>query len=172
MRYEFFLLPIAVIASQPSLAQSMVGVEQSQARMFPGATMAQNFITLTDQQAEAIRSKSQIKMWGHDIKAWKASTGGWYILDKVLARDAFITYALALDQTGVVTGVEILQCEPHYDISNPAWLRQFRGKRFDTPNWTKDIHILSGASLSSDAVTDGVKRLFATYELVLAADTH
>jgi hypothetical protein len=100
--------------------------------------------------------------------AWKASTGGWYLLDRVIARDDYITYALALDAAGTITGIEVLECQAHYDISNRAWLNQFRGKGVSTPNLAEEIKTLSGVSLSSDAVKRGVNRLLATYDVVLS----
>ena len=170
MRHQFLLLPVAaIVAAQPAVAQSMIGVEQSQARMFPGATFAQNFITLTDPQFDTISKKSQVKIWGKEVKAWKVSTGGWYILDRSLARDSFITFAVALDPDGTVLGVEVLQCDAHYDVSNAAWLKQFRDKKHDDLNLPAEIRNISGSSLSSDAVKDGVKRLLVTYDVLLAS---
>jgi Na+-transporting NADH:ubiquinone oxidoreductase subunit NqrC len=52
-------------------------------------------------------------------------------------------------------------------VRNPAWRAQFTGKRHGaTLALTKDIKNISGATLSSSHITDGVKRLLATYALV------
>ena len=168
MRSQLLLFPVAIVAAQPAAAATLMSVEQSQALMFPGAALTQNFVKMTEDQYLAIEDKSGIKFWNHDIKAWKVSTGGWFLIDRVLARDDFITYALALDKDGNIAGVEILDCMPHYNLAVPAWLKQFHGQRHDSPALVEDIKVLSGATLSSKAVREGVKRLMATYEIVLA----
>ena len=168
MRVGFYLLPAALVAGQSVMAQSFIGVEESQHRLFPGVTLTKSFISLSDDQYKQIEQKSQAKMYSHDVMAWRAPGGGWYLLDRVLARDDYITYAVALDATGTVTGIEVLECVAHYDISNRAWLAQFRGRSSAAPNSGQDIKILSGVSLSSEAVKRGVTKLLATYDVVLS----
>ncbi len=171
MRYQFLLVPLAVVAAQPAMAVTLMSVEQAQTQLFPGAAFTQSFTRMSEEQYLAIEDQSQIKFWNHDIKAWKVSTGGWFILDRVLARDDYITYALGIDQAGSIVGIEILDCTPHYNVANAAWLGQFRGRRHDSPTFIADIKVLSGATLSSRAVEEGVRRLMSTYEIVLTPKT-
>ena len=168
MRVCFYLLPAALVAGQSVIAQSFIGVPESQQRLFPGATLTKSFLTLSDDQYRQIQQKSRAHLYSHDVMAWRVSSGGWYLLDTVLAKDAYITYAVAIDATGTVTGVEVLDCVAHYDISNRAWLAQFRGKNSATPNLGEEIKNLSGVSLSSDAVKGGVTKLLATYDVALS----
>jgi Na+-transporting NADH:ubiquinone oxidoreductase subunit NqrC len=70
-----------------------------------------------------------------------------------------------------VRGIEILEYRETYggEIRNPNWRRQFVGKRPGSQlQLDKDIKNISGATLSSRHVTDGVRRLLATYQLLLA----
>jgi len=54
-------------------------------------------------------------------------------------------------------------------VSAPAWRAQFVGKRGGSPlRLGNDIRNISGATLSSKHITDGVKRLLATHAVVLA----
>jgi Na+-translocating ferredoxin:NAD+ oxidoreductase RnfG subunit len=81
-----------------------------------------------------------------------------------------ITYAVALTPDGAVKRVEVLEYRETYggEIRNPAWRQQFVGKRFGSQlQLGKDIKNISGATLSSRHVTDGVRRLVATWQLLL-----
>ena len=82
-----------------------------------------------------------------------------------------ITYAVAIDPAGTVRGIEILDYRETYggEIRNPKWRQQFVGKRNGAAlRLGGDIQNISGATLSSRHVTDGVRRLLATFALVFA----
>jgi Na+-transporting NADH:ubiquinone oxidoreductase subunit NqrC len=60
--------------------------------------------------------------------------------------------------------VEILEYRETYggEVRRPDWRKQFKGKQLGEPfKLGNDIMNLSGATLSSRSVTDGVKRLLA-----------
>ena len=93
------------------------------------------------------------------------------MVDRVLGKHEYITYALALTSDGAVSGLEILEYRETYgdEIRNAAWRRQFVGKRSaQRLVLGQEIRNISGATLSSRHVTDGVRRLLATYQLLLA----
>ncbi len=166
MRAQFLLVPAALFASAPAVAATYMTVEQAQQAMFPGATFTENFVTLNQDQFNAIIDDSDVNVWTRNIKAWKASTGGWFILDQVRGRDDWITYALGIDEKGTVRHLEVLECLEKYDgITTPEWRAQFYGKRHG--NKFDDIEIISGSTLSSSQMAAGVKRLMSTYALVL-----
>jgi len=67
--------------------------------------------------------------------------------------------------------VEILEYRETYgdQVRNEAWRAQFTGKTHAAPlKLGTDIQNISGATLSSRHITDGVKRLLTTYDLVLS----
>jgi Na+-translocating ferredoxin:NAD+ oxidoreductase RnfG subunit len=130
--------------------------------MFPGATMTADFQTLSDAQVSAIEKSTDTSVLTRQLRAWKASTGGWFIADQVVGKHDYIPFAVALDQTGAVKGVEILEYREAYggDVANLKWLSQFSGKTHESQlKLTKDIQNISGATLSSKHITDGVRRL-------------
>jgi Na+-translocating ferredoxin:NAD+ oxidoreductase RnfG subunit len=93
----------------------------------------------------------------------------------VIGKHEFINYAVALDATGAVRQLEILDYHESYggEVHLPGWRRQFVGKHHGSPlQLNGDIKNISGATLSCGHVTDGVRRLLATYALVLAAADH
>jgi hypothetical protein len=168
MRSKFFLVPAAVIATAaaPATARIYMDIGQAQQLMFPGASFSENFVTLDQEQFNAIIKDSDVNVYSRNIKAWKVSTGGWFIIDQVRGKDDWISYAIGIDGKGVVRHIEVLECLENWDgITLPAWRAQFYGKkhgaRFD------DIQIISGATLSSGQMTAGVKRILSTVMIVL-----
>lgn len=172
MKSNLIFLPMAgvVLAGGPAYATVYLSVEQAQAVLFPGATFQPDTRTLTAEQAKAIERATGVNVRSKQLKAWRVSTGGWFIVDEVVGKHEYIPFALALDDKGVVKGVEILEYREAYgdQIRNPEWRKQFVGKTPGTKlQLDKNIRNVSGATLSCKHVTDGVSRLLATYDLVL-----
>ena len=174
MRAQFLLVPFATQAVvAPAYATVYLSVDQAQALMFPGAGFTPDFRTLSKEQAAAIEKASGVSVRSRDLRLWRVSMGGWFIADEVVGKHEFIPFALALDGAGAVKSVEILEYREAYgdQVRNPAWRAQFAGKRHGAAlRLTKDIQNISGATLSSRHITDGVKRLLATYALAIAKD--
>jgi Na+-translocating ferredoxin:NAD+ oxidoreductase RnfG subunit len=172
MRAQFVLVPFAALAIvEPACATVYMSVEQAQNLMFPGATFTQDFRTLTAEQASAIRKASGVDVRSRNLRLWRVSTGGWFVADEVVGKHEFIPFALGLDESGGVKSIEILEYREAYgdQVRHPAWRAQFTGKKHGAVlRLTKDIKNISGATLSSRHITDGVKRLLATYALVCA----
>ena len=108
-------------------------------------------------------------------RAWEARSGGkrigWFLVDRVIGKHEYITYAVALTPDGAVRGIEILDYRETYggEVRNANWRRQFTGKRAgQSLALGRDIKNISGATLSSRHVTDGVRRLLITYQALLA----
>lgn len=172
----FTIVPAAVAAVAPTTAFATVymSVEQAQRAMFPGARFVDRSITFTDAQRKAIAKASRTGSFGKTQRIWEARDGkgraGWFILDRVLGKHEYITYAVALAPDGAVRKVEILEYRESYggEVRNAAWRQQFVGKRFGSQlKLGGDIRNISGATLSSRHITDGVRRLLATYEMLL-----
>ena len=87
----------------------------------------------------------------------------------VLGKHDFITYAVAIESSGLVKGIEIMDYRETYgyQIRNKEWRNKFAGKSSkDSLQLDKDIPNISGATLSSKHVTDGVRRVLQTYEIL------
>ena len=103
-------------------------------------------------------------------RVWKAEASGrvlgLFVFDRVIGKHLYIDYAVALDPGGRVHRVDILQYRESYggEVRSPIWLSQFIGKSA-TSNLKigNDIRNISGATLSSMHVTEGVKRILAIY---------
>jgi hypothetical protein len=137
--------PAAVVisVSAPAHAVQYLSVEEAQRAAFPSGR-------LTEVQPGRV---------------WKASSGGIFVLDHVIGKHLYIDYAVAIEG-GRVRRVDILQYRESYggDIRSPSWLAQFVGKTASSPLQVgSDIRNISGATLSSMHVTEGVKRVLAAY---------
>jgi hypothetical protein len=103
-------------------------------------------------------------------RSWKAQAGGrllgLFVLDHVIGKHLYIDYAVSLDTSGRVHRVDILQYRESYggEVRSASWLAQFVGKTAASPlKIGADIRNISGATLSSQHVTEGVKRILAAY---------
>ena len=176
MRSQFILVALASAAATaiatPAFATTYLTVQQAQALMFPGATLTADTRAITDAQASAIQHDSSVPLTSRTLHAWRASTGGWFIVDQVIGKHEFITFAIGLDATGAVQHLEILDYRETqgYQVRDSTWRAQFTGARAGAPlRLNQEIRNISGASLSSRHVTEGVRRLLATYAHVLAS---
>lgn len=170
-RYKLLLLAAAMALPTVAHATVYMTVEQAQAVMFPHQTLKQDFRTLTPDQVAQIRKAAGASPLSKTLKAWRAQDGGWFIVDEVVGKHEFITYAVSLDASGAVRDVEILDYREAYgsQVRDDRWRQQFVGKRAgQSLKLGADIKNISGATLSSKHVTDGVRRLLATHAVVLA----
>jgi len=167
----FVATPIALAGSvTPGLANTYLTVEQAQQTIFPGATLTPANLTLTPDQQKTIETRSQTRVRSHDLKAWKVSGGGWFLVDDVLGKHEYITYAVGLTANGAVKQVEILDYRETYgyQVQEASWRQQFVGKTMQSPlKPDQDIRNISGATLSSRHIIEGVRRLLVTYDVAL-----
>jgi hypothetical protein len=103
-------------------------------------------------------------------RVWKAEAGGktigLFVFDRVIGKHLYIDYAVSLDPGGRVRRVDILQYRESYggEVRQASWLAQFVGKTSASPLAVdSDIRNISGATLSSHHVTEGVKKILGLY---------
>jgi len=157
----------------PAHAASYLSVEQAQKEFFPGADRFElRDAKINEAEKELIEKKSGTKVRLAEQKAWRAWKGtkplGYFLVDEVYGKHEFITYAAAIDPNGLLSHVQILEYKESYggDVKNPLWLKQFLGKGIAAPlTLGNDIVNISGATLSCKHVTDGIRRILATYEV-------
>ncbi len=175
MKHGFALIPaaLAVVSSVSAGATVYMSVAEAQRVLFPGVALTPVTVTLSPEQVLAIEDASGLSLRSHKLRAWKASTGGLFIVDEVLGKHEFIPIAVAIDRSGAVRGIEILEYRESYGdgVRDAGWRAQFTGKRYGSAlSLGGDIRNISGATLSSRHITDGVKRLLATHAVALARD--
>jgi len=165
-----WLLPVGLVAApiaQVAFAAQYMTIEQAQHAAFPAADA---FATTT----AAFDAAALGAPGGWAPKIWRASAGaqnlGWLLVDQVIGKSELITYALALDASGAVISLEVLDYRESHggEIRLAGWRKQFVGKTAADPvELNGDIKNISGATLSSRHVTDGVRRLLKLYNASL-----
>lgn len=179
MRYERWLwlpaLAAPLVSSVSAYAVTYLTVEQAQELLFREASEFRKVkIVLNSEQKRAIERAAHVKVRNTELAAWRVEASGrqvgWFLVDEVLGKHEFITYAVALDASGAVRGVEILDYRETHgsEIRDARWRAQFLGKRAGaTLKLDDDIANIAGATLSSKHITEGVRRLLATYAVAL-----
>lgn len=166
---QWVWLPVAAISTSV-YATTYFNIEQAQQAMFAGQKLTPVFVTLSDEQARQIAKMSDVGVRQKEIRAWKVESGGWFIVDEVIGKHETITYAVGLNADGSVKQIEIMEYRESYgyQVRNPEWRKQFVGKSAAAPlKLDEDIRNISGATLSCRHVTDGIKRVLATYAIAL-----
>jgi electron transport complex protein RnfG len=170
------MLPAALVAPAPAYAADYLTVPQAQQLLFPEADrFLDTTVELSDDQSKAIEEKSGVRQRWKKQAVWRAEKAGeligWFIVDEVIGKHEYITYAAGLTLDGKVRGVEVLVYrETHgYQIRNPEWWQAFVGKTLTDPfKLDQDIPNIAGATLSCKNVTNGVKRLLALQQVALS----
>ena len=163
------------LATGEALAERYLSLAEAQKVCFPQADgFEAQTIRLTAEESKAIEQKSRVKVRAPECRVWLARKGtnllGVLLLDHVFGKHEVIEYAVALSPEGAVLQVEILEYREHYggEIRNAKWREQFKGKTGTSKlKLNEDIYNISGATISCRNVTDGVRRVLATFELVV-----
>ena len=165
------MLPLAaVVICQPAHALVYMSVEQAQQLMFKGQTLTALPLILSAADIGAIERDSGVKVYPGALRAWKADDG-YFFVDAVIGKHELITYAVALSGAGKVRQVEILEYREAYggEVRSERWRAQFTGRQHGDPvHVGRDIQSISGATMSSEHVTDGIRRLLSIYAIAIA----
>ena len=167
-----WLLPIGIGAAataQVAHAVQYMTVAQAQQAAFAHATRFVPIAADIDTAALGAPAGWKPLIW----RVQNASeTSGWFFEDAVIGKSELITYALALDASGRVTALEVLEYRESHggEVRLAGWRNQFQGKSVADPvTLDRDIRNISGATLSCRHLTEGVHRLLQLYAHVLAA---
>jgi hypothetical protein len=168
--FLFVALPAAAIIAPSAFAVQYLDLAQAQQAIFPGKSFTSASVKLTPDQRKTIEQMSRVRVLKDEQQVWRVSGGGWFIIDEVIGKHEFITYAVGLNADGSVKQVEVMTYRETYgyEIRNEKWRSQFTGKtNRSSLKLDDDIKNISGATLSCRHITDGVKRLLAFYEVAL-----
>ncbi len=161
------LLPVMAMVAPAAMATVYLSPEQALAVIFPdhkAADFKASTLQLTKDQRKAVATRTGLTVRDREIQVWTAADGSQMYVDLVVGKHEFITFGVGVDPGGNVRGVEILEYKETYggEIRRPEWRKQFKGKKLgDGFKLGRDIMNISGATLSSRSVTDGVQRLLA-----------
>jgi Na+-translocating ferredoxin:NAD+ oxidoreductase RnfG subunit len=137
--------------------------------LFPGVKLEKSVIALSPEDRKKIEELSGETQRADAATVWRAKSGEWVFIDRVLGKHEFITYAVGIGPDGKVKGIEILEYRESYghEVRGEKWRAQFIGKDKTAPlKLDGDIKNISGATLSSSHISAGVRRVLQTYELL------
>ena len=165
------LIGLALTTPIPYVAQAETYLTEDQAVaiLFPGVAMNSSWMELSLPEIKKIEKASSERVSSSKIRVWWGPDHQAMIIDRVLGKHAFITYAVAISSDGKVQGIEIMEyLETYgYQVREPKWRQKFVGKNIHSPlKIDKDIPNISGATLSSVHITNGVRRVLQTYEIL------
>ena len=137
--------PVAAVTSiaAPAYAAQYMSIEEAQKHAFPNASF-------TEVQAG--------RVW----KVQGGGAGGYFYYDHVVGKHLLIDYTVAVGADGRVRRVDILNYRESYggEVNDPGWLAQFVGKSSQSDvRVNSDIRNISGATLSSTHLAEGVKKV-------------
>jgi len=176
MRYRPLLPLGAVLLCAPAFATQYLTPEQAQKLMFPDATAFRpQEIALSLADMQQVQKLSGLAARSVNWRVVGAYNGekllGYMVLDDVIGKFELISYAVGVNPDATIRQVEILTYRESHggEVRLPAWRRQFVGKSASGGGIAigEGITNISGATLSSTHVTDGVRRIAAIAQVSL-----
>ncbi len=169
------VVAIAIVAPAAVFGGTYLTVEAAQRALFPTAdAFVELPLALTAEQLASIAAAAGEQAPHGELRAWTVRRGGAVVghvfVDNVIGREDYITYAVGVDVHGALTPVEILDYRESHggEIRNRRWLAQFTGRATQAElGFRKDIKNIAGATMSSEHVTNGVRRLLALWQQVV-----
>jgi hypothetical protein len=165
------LLPASIV-----VAADYMTVEEAQKAVFPDADAFQEIVIAqqTPAQLQALLAQAGTQPPHGTIRIWRATQSGRWLghvfVDEVIGRQNLITYAVGIGSDGGLRNLEILAYRESHggEIRNPAWRSQFDHRNtLDQMRFRTDIKNISGATLSSEHVTEGIRWLMALWQSAL-----
>jgi len=164
------MLPVPVV-----VAGDYLGIEAAQTAVYPQADAFQEvLLTQTPEQRQALLLRAGPQPPHGMIRIWRATRNGVLLghvfVDEVIGRQNLITYAVGIDADGALRNLEIMAYRESHggEIRNSAWREQFAHRRdLGQLRFRTDIKNISGATLSSEHVTQGVRWLLALWQTAL-----
>jgi Na+-translocating ferredoxin:NAD+ oxidoreductase RnfG subunit len=154
-------------ATSGSVAAAILRSQEEALRdAFPGAAVERETRFLDDEQAKRIEGEG-VKLGSRVVIRYVGTRTGDRVgvayFDTHIVRTLAETIMVLVDPQGKVTRIEILSFEepPDY-LPREKWLDQFDGAELsDELSLKRGIRAIAGATLSSRAVTDAVRRVLA-----------
>jgi len=166
---------ILLISIQPGQAQVFKTQQKALQEAFANSeSIERKVLFLTDEQVNQIQKlakttlESKIVIFYVGEKA--DSITGYAFFESNIVRTKPETFMVVLDKKARLKFVEVLAFyEPLDYLPTFNWFELFTNKILDDNLWPKrDIHNITGATLSVQAITNGVRKMLAIYQVAIA----
>lgn len=160
---------------RPAAARALLTQKQALAIAFPnGETVERRTAYLSAEQQKTAQENGHVKI---DSKVWtyyvgRSSSGvvGYAYFESHVVRTMPETFMVVINGDDTIRFVELLAfLEPDDYLPNQRWLAQFKRKALkDDLMVHRGVRNISGASLTSQALSDGVRRVLAVHAVIRA----
>lgn len=167
----------SIVFSGSAFAEELADTDEALKKMFPKAGhFDRQIVSLSEEQVRRVEEAARLTFKGkHSIQvivhiAREQNTAAGYAFeDTVIGKWGLIHYLAGLDASGAVSKIIILDYQEirGRPIAKPRFLRQYQGKTIkDTLQLRKDIDGITGATISSNSLTEGVRKILYIYESI------
>ena len=163
-----------LFAAAPTSAKVFFSQQEALELTFPDADRIESDTrVLSAEQVAAVEKQARSKLDTRIAKfyvGWKDdAVVGYAFIDVHTVRTLPEAFLVALDPDGSVTSMRVLAFhEPLDYLPTQRWYDQFQQRSLRDPlRLGRDIHGITGATLSARAVTDSVRRVLALYRIVV-----
>ena len=176
-RFAFVALVAILAAPPPARATVYYARDEAVKLAFPDADRVETRdLFLTAAQRAAIEDRAKSKIESDLLTVYVGHRGdellGYAVFDTHLVRTLPETFLVVLTPDGKVAATHLLAFyEPTEYAPPPRWLAQFADVGLtDDLRVGRGIAAITGSTLTSNAVTGGMRRALAIYEIALKTD--
>jgi len=167
---------LAALVARPAAATVFLAKDEALALAFPGNDrIEERVVILTDEQKTEIekraRAKLESQLWTIYV-GWKGGdVQGYAVIDSHIVRTLPETFMVVIDPKGALRRVDVLAFhEPPEYLPTERWIGQFAGHALDDDlKLGAGIQGITGATLSAQAMTSGVRRALALVSVAVPA---
>jgi Na+-translocating ferredoxin:NAD+ oxidoreductase RnfG subunit len=170
-------LAAATLLAGAAGAKVMATKEQALQSAFPAADRVEKEILyFSDGEAERVEQRAQAPMESRLFTVYRAyragALTGYAFIDTRTIRSKPATFLVVLEPDGRVRSARILAWQEPPEYQPPErWLAQFEGQGPDSDTRLGGaVQAMSGASLTSRTLTDGIRRILAIHRIKLAGN--
>lgn len=169
-------LGLALAVARGASAEVYLAKDEALAMAFPdGTTVDKRTAFLTDAQV------TQLKGAGVDVDSkmftyYRGTRGGevvgYAVMDSHVVRTLPEAFMAVLRPDGTIERVVMLAFyEPAEYAPKESWLAQFQGRKPDGGfRLGRDVHGITGATLTANAIAGGLRKIEALYGIVMRGD--
>lgn len=166
-RTRLHLLVLLLGLAAPAEARVLLSQKEALKLAFPSGAVQRRTAYLTEEEAKEASERGRVKV---DSRVWHYYEGedGYAYFETHVVRTMPETFMAVVGKDGALKFVEVLAfSEPDDYLPRPRWLEQFQGRRLDGDLFVRRaIRNVTGASLTSQALTDGIRRVLAVHAVL------
>ncbi|HWP66392.1 MAG TPA: FMN-binding protein [Candidatus Limnocylindria bacterium] len=156
-------------------AEALLAKDEALALAFPGATVTAKTVFLTPEQSRAVKERTgrepPSELFTYYTATKDGTTTGYGVIETHVVRTLPEAVLVVLSPAGAVERVLLLAFyEPPEYRPPDRWLEQFKSRQAgDGRDWRvgRDVHGLTGATLTAHALTDALRRVTVLFDLVI-----